>query len=296
MATPPTPRPRRSWLLECTLVGALLAGAVYVGGLQTLARRADALDRPLRQAWENFAATNRSSEATAGLPLDRLPEALATLRQTATELTTLRKQLEERLRLPVGVQDQLQTPFQIIDYENERIRLAEDLMKLARARKVTLAPAATNGLPVRAPDTAEPALLWARLAFARDLLLAAIHCQVTAVQELAQLPPVSHRALQDGRRLYEELPMRLEVLGAMEPLSRLLTALPLRGQELESVGLAGVLTNKPPLFLAHVRLRKSAPDRPAEVRAELVVTGLVPLETAGRPVAEPAAPEPGLNP
>ncbi len=296
MAPPPTPPPRRSWLLEFTVLGALLAGAVYVGGLQTLVRRADALDRPLRQAWESFAATNRSSEATAGLSQDRLPEALIALRHTATELATLREQVEQRLRLPVTVLDQIQAPFRIIDYENERIRLAEELMKLARSRKVTLAPAVTNGLPVRTPETVEPALLWARLAFARDLLLATIHCQVTAVPELAQLPPVSHRALQDGRRLYEELPMRMEVIAAMEPLSRLLTALPLRGPELDAVGLAGVLTNKPPLFLAHARLRKSAPDRPAEVRAELVISGLVPLESVPLSAPGAAALEPGFSP
>lgn len=296
MATSPAPPPPRSWLLEFTLLGALLAAGVYVGGLQTLARRAEALDRPLRQAWENFAATNRSSEATAGLPLDRLPETLAALRHTAAELAALREQLEDRLRLPGTVQDQILAPFQIIEYENERIRLAEELMKLARSKKVTLAPAVTNGLPVRAPETADPALLWARLAFARDLLQVSIHCQVTAVQELAQLPTVSHHAFQDGRRLYEELPMRLEVVGGMEPLSRLLTALPLRGQELEAVGLTGVLTNKPPLFLAHARLRKSAPDRPGEVRAELVVSGLVPLEPAAPSPVQPASGTPDFNP
>jgi len=64
---------------------------------------------------------------------------------------------------------------------------------------------------------------------------------------------------------------------------RLLTSLPLAGAELEATGLAAVLTNKPVLFLDHLLLCKAAPDRPGEVRAELIVSGLVPLETGPLP-------------
>jgi hypothetical protein len=221
------------------------------------------------------------------LRLDQLPEALAALQHSAAELTEIRGRVAERVRLPATWWEQIRAPFQILDYENARTRLAETLVGLARSRKIALDPGVTNGLPVRTPETTEPGLLWARLAVAREVLLAALHCQVGAVRELAQLPALSHRSRLDGRRLYEELPMRLEVVGALDAVNRWLTSLPLTGPELEAVGLAGVLTNKPALFLSHLRLRKSAPDRPAEVRAEVVVSGLVPLE-AGRETPAPA--------
>lgn len=291
MEPAPPPIPPRSYLLELTLLGTLVLAILYFAGYRALNHRAEALDRPLRAAWESFAATNQSSEATAGLSLDQLPEALAALQHSATELAELRGRVAGRVRLPAAWWEQIRAPFQILEFENERTRLAEALVALARSRKIALEPGVTNGLPVRTPDIAEPGLLWARLAFARELLLAALHCQVGAVRELAQLPAVSHRSLWDGRRLYEELPMRLEVVGAMDAVGRFLTSLPLTGAELETVGLAAVLTNKPALFLSHLRARKSAPDRPAEVRAEVVVSGFVPLEP-GRETPAPATASP----
>lgn len=288
MESPAAPTPRRPVLLEVLLLGTLLLAVVYFAGFQSLARRADALDRPLRQAWESFAATNQSSEATAGLSLDQLPEVLEALRGSAAELAEVRRLVAERVRLPAALAEQIRAPFQIIDYENERTRLAESLVALARSKKVALEPAVTNGLPVRTPETTEPGLLWARLTLARELLLTAILSQVGTVRELTQLPSVSHRSAVDGRRLFEELPMRLEVVGGLEPVQRLLTSLPLAGAELEATGLASVLTNKPVLFLDHLLLRKATPDRPGEVRAELVVSGLVPLE-AGLLPRTPAA-------
>lgn len=288
MDTAPAQTAPRSRLLEFTVLGTVLAAILYVVGFQSETRRAEALDRPLRQAWESFAATNQSSEATAGLTLDQLPAALETIRQSVADLAELRLVVAERIGLPADVVAQIQSPFLFIDFENERLRHAESLFALARSKKVAFAPDATNGLPQYTADTAEPSLLWARLEFSRQLLLAAIHAQVGAVRELVQLPAVSHRSLINGRRLYEELPMRVEVVGAVEPVGRFLASLPLRDAELEATGLAGVLTNKPALFLSHLLARKSAPERPAELRAELIVSGFVPLET-GRGTASPRA-------
>jgi hypothetical protein len=101
------------------------------------------------------------------------------------------------------------------------------------------------------------------------------------VLEVAQLPPVSHASRREGRVLFEEIPMRIEVLGPIEAVSRFLTSLPLRGAELEATQLAAVLTNKPPLFINHLLARKAAPDKPGDVRVELVVSGFVPM--AGMP-------------
>ncbi len=277
------PRVPRSYLPECTLLGALVAALGFFGFFQTEARRADALDRPLRQAWESFAATNQSSEATAGLSLEELPAALERLQQSAGELLELRQLVTERLQLPADTLERLGEPFLLIHFENERLRLAEELVALARSKKVGYEAAVTNGLPRYTADLVEPALLWARLEFARQVLLTALHAQVGAVRHLEQLPAVSHRSLITGRRYYEELPMRLEVVGTVDPVSRFLTNLPLRGAELEDTGLAGALTNKPVLFLSHLLLRKSAPDRPAEMRVELIVSGFVPQEALSHP-------------
>jgi hypothetical protein len=288
-ASPPKPHPR-SHLAEITVVFTVLAVMFYLLGYQPVARRADSLDRPLRLAWESFASTNQSSEATAGVVLDQLPARLELIKQASLDLTSLRFLVEDRVRMHSNVLAQLDTPFQLIDFENERLRYAESLFALAKSKKVGFEPAATNGLPEYTADTREPALLWARLDFARHLLLAAVHAPVSSVRDLVQLPAVSHRSLIDGRRYYEELPMRVEVVGPVEGVGRFLVSLPLHGDELASLGLAAPLTNKPVLFISHVLARKSAPERPGEVRVELIASGFVPTEDSDRAVAEGGLP------
>jgi hypothetical protein len=272
----------RSWLPEVTVGCTVLAVLVYLLGYQPVARRAESLDRPLRVAWDSFASTNQSSEATAGVLLDQLPARLELLRQASTELTAVRALVEGRVGLDSNVVAELEAPFQLIDFENERLRYAEALFALAKEQKVGFEPAATNGLPQYLAETREPALLWARLHFARYLLLTAIHAPVAGVRDLAQLPAVSHRSVIDGRRYYEELPMRIEVVGPVEGVRRFLASLPLRGDELAPAGVAMPLTNKPALFLSHLLARKSAPERPGEVRVELIASGFVPTEDSDR--------------
>lgn len=284
----------RSHLPEVTVGLTVLAVLVYALGYLPVARRADSLDRPLRQAWESFASTNQSSEATAGVRLDQLPGRLEMLKQASTELNTVRHLVESRVRLDSNLVDRIEGPFQLFEFEFERLRAAEALFALAKAQKVGLQPAVTNGLPQYTPETREPSLLWARLEFSRQLLLTAIHSPVGSIQELTQLPAVSHRSLIDTRRYYEELPMRIEVVGPVEGLRRLLVSLPLRGNELEGAGVALPVTNKPALFISHVLARKSAPDRPGEIRLELIASGFVPTENSER-LARPDAGTPGLR-
>jgi hypothetical protein len=241
------------------------------------------LDQPLRQAWESFAATNLSSEATSGVTLDNFATRLAAVESSATELSHLRGLIEQRLALPTNVLDQMRSPFQLIDFENERLLRGESLQALAKARKIGFTPGASNGLPRYSAELSPAAqpLLWPRLHFTTQLLLTAMHSQVGAVLELAQLPPVTHRSRRDGRVLLEEIPMRIEVLGSIEAVSRFLTSLPLRGAELDAAQLTTVLSNKPPLFINHLFARKAAPDRPADIKVELEVSGFVPM--AGMP-------------
>ncbi len=260
---------------EATALLTLLLALVFVLGFEPVARRASLMDQPLRHAWEAFARTNQSSLATAGVPEDRLPARLEAIQATATELDDLRRLAFQRIELTPEVADRIQAPFQLIDFDNERLRIADELAALGKAKKVPIQPAALGGLP-RYPSESAPAFLWPRLHIAQQALLTAAHCEVAGILELSQLPPVTHRSPMDGRRLYEELRMRLEVAGAAEPLGRFLTSLPLRGEELKATGLAEILTNKPALFVSQLLMRKAAPDRPNDARLELVISGFVP--------------------
>lgn len=276
----PSAPPSRSAsrLSALTLLLALVLASIYVAAYRPLAHRAESLDKSLRQAWEQFAATNRSSEATAGVKLENLGSRLKAMEASAADLAALRRLIDRELALPANVQAQLQqSPFQLIDFENERLSHVESLAALAREKKVAFEPGATNGLPQYAGETGESALLWPRLYFASQLLRMAVHTQVGGVRELTQLPNVDHRSSFDGHRDFEEMPMRITLTGGIEPVSRFLTSLPLRGANLEATGLATVLSNKPALFIDHLLARKAAPDRPGDVLVEVEVSGFVPL-------------------
>ncbi len=287
----PTPNGPGSRLPLATLLVTLLLALTYVAIYQPLARRAESLDKSLRQAWEQFAATNRSSQATAGVKLENLGSRLEALEASAADLAALRTLIDGRLALPANVRAQLRSPFQLIDFENERLLQAENLAALAKQKKVTLEPGATNGLPQYAGEPGESSLLWPRLYFASQVLLMAVHSQVGSVRELTQMPNVNHRSALDGHRDFEEMPMRLTLVGDLEPVNRFLTSLPLRGAELEATGLATVLSNKPSLFIDHLLARKAAPDRPGDVLVEVEVSGFVPLTgtllRTNRPVEPP---------
>jgi hypothetical protein len=281
MPAPRLARSARFTFSEVTAFLTLVLALVFVLAYQPLARRAELMDKPLRQAWEAFARTNQSSVATAGIPEDKLPAQLQVLEQAAADLDGVRRLAFNRIELSAPVLGHLQAPFQLIDFDNERLRVADEVVALAKSRKVQLQPAVTNGLPAYPSDSA-PAFLWPRLHMAQHVLLIAIHCQLDAILDLNQLPAVSHRAPQDDHRIFEEMPMRVEVSGAVEPLARFLTSLPLRGGELDQTNLAGVLTNKPALFISRILLRKAAPDRPNDARLEIVVSGFVPATGSPR--------------
>ena len=99
----------------------------------------------------------------------------------------------------------------MIDFQNERQRNAEALVRLGAEADVVFDPAATNGLPEYSVDMVEPGLLWARLHASYELLLTALQCKVTTVKALTQLPTVTHRGVSDGAPFAIETPMRLEL-------------------------------------------------------------------------------------
>jgi len=278
----PSFKPRR---LPAVAVWLAVALAVYYFAVfQPLSRRAAGRDKELTSAWQKFVAAAQASPATAGLNLTNCGELLRQLQAGATNLTTAERLVQSRIGLPAEVRAKMSEAFWLIDFENERFQHAAHLAQLAKQKGVALETGATNGLPEYLADMPNPALLWPRLYLADQLLLTAIHCKVGALRSLNQLPSITHRAGAAQGLLLEELPMRIDLIGPMDAVSRFLASLPLLATELASAGLGPGLTNKPALFIDHVLLRKYAPDRPHDVQLELTVCGFVPwTEEASKP-------------
>jgi len=274
----------KAWRLPAITVWLAAALAVYYFAVfQRLSHRAAGLDRELTNTWQRFVVAGQAGPATEGLNLTNCEELLSRLDAGITNLTTAQRLVQSRIGLPAEVRAKMGESFWLIDFQNERFQRAAQLAQLAKEKGVALEPGATNGLPEYAADMPAPALLWPRLHMANHLLLTAIHCKVGALRSLSQLPSLSHRAAANQSVFLEELPMRLELIGPMDSISRFLVSLPLLPAELPSAGLGPGLTNKPALFIDQVLLRKYAPERPHDAQLELTVCGFVPwADAAGK--------------
>lgn len=272
-------------LPTATAVAGLVLAFYYALVLKPLAHRAANLDAPLTNVWARLALTNRAYDAWVGLDASNVVRRLEELRNTATNLQTAQRLVQTRLALPGDVTAHLGEPFQLIDFQNDRIRGAEALVRLAKEKGIAVEPPATNGLPEYSVDLLDPRLLWPRLHLAHQILLTAVNCKVAGILSLKQLPSVSHRSAAPGLGQLEELPMRIELFGSADAIAQFMTSLPLRGPELDTVGLAGALTNKPVFFIDQVLARKHSPERPGDVLLDLSVSGYAPVGPEG---VEPA--------
>ena len=262
--------PSGSFLLALALVAYYLL--VYI----PLSKRAELLDRPLVSAWARLAATNHANRATAGLNLDNAAQRLKDLQGSTTGLEALERLVRQRLELIPEVRNRMAEPFQLIDFQNERLRRIEQLAALAHDKGVAIEAGVTGGLPEYIADMPQPGLLWPRLDVATQVLLSAIHAKVTTIKLMTQIPTSNHRTATDNAIFLHELPMRVEMSGPMASISRFLASLPLRGDELKATGLEA-LTNKPALFIDQILLRKEAPDKPQDVALELTLCSFVPF-------------------
>ena len=284
---------QRPYLPALTTLVALGLTLYYFAVFRPLSDRERAADRPLTAEWNLLVGTNRAGDITAVPDLEGFPSRLEQLRMVATNLQSAQQLVAQRTALPPEVAAPMREPFQLVDFQNARQRLAEGVMRLAKERGIPMDPGATNGFPEYSADMVEPGLLWARLHAAHQLLVSAVACKASRIVALEQLPAVSFRAQADGFHFLEELPLRLEVVGSHDAINRLLASLPLPAGELSPLGLNEILTNKPVLFLGSVLMRKHAPEKPDqrpkpdEIRLEASVSVFVPLSD---PEARAAAP------
>lgn len=254
------------------LAGGLLAG--YLFAFVPLDRKAASLDAPLEQSWRKLA---NALGQTNALKLDfaSITNQYAETRAALTAFETARNEARARVELDEILRAELESPFQLVDYENEAGRVMGVLSRLARQQKVTLEPAVFNGFPAQTADMKEPALLWAELAFIDGLLTTAINAKVTTIHLVAAPSPLTNGPPTGSNRSLVELPVQIEFTGPMASVGKFLQALPLRATEIKAAGLPEAPTNKPALFIDRLVLRKQSPEKPDEVRVSLRAAGFV---------------------
>lgn len=269
--------PRKPIGPQATLLVALLALAVYyVAVFRPLVEKEKAQAAPFEAMQARLRAAASNNPAISGLSDETLVRIEASLLESSNNLARARALVTARHAPEAPVALQLSRPFQLIDYQNERLRRIERLNSLAAERKASLAAGALAGLPEFTVENPAPELLWGQLSLADGLLRAALASGVASVEKIAAAAPVAHPGTPGSAERLVELPLRLEVVGGFDALTRLL------GVALSDpdgrVGLKlPAVEGLPALTLGPFLLRKEAPAPTGALRLSVEFHGFLRL-------------------
>ncbi len=210
---------------------------------------------PVAKAQAQLRAAATNNPAITGLSLEGLEKLNDSLQLSLTNTALARQLMDSRFAPEPVIATNLTRPFQLIDYQNERLNRGDRLINLAGEHKVKITPAVTAGLPEFTVENPMPGLLWGQLAFMDGVLRAAVECRVQAIEDVRMTPPVNHTTGAQGVPRLMELPLRVEVVGTADALSQWMSlvlldppgraALKLPGVEgLPAAGLQRILARK----------------------------------------------------
>ena len=251
-------------------IGLAVLALYYVLVFVPLTHRVHNVDEPLQRAWNKLANAVDQNNATS-LDFTSLTNQLQETRQALAVLDSAKQKAAARLESSPGLRAKLVAPFQLVDYQNERSKLIDDLDRKAREQKIALEPAVYIGFPEHTTETQDPAMLWAALSFTEELLDSALRSKVSAIHSLEVPLQLTNAPSSETVGRWEEVPLQLEFTSAAENVLRLLLALPAR-REATNAAPAGA-TERAPLFIERLIIRKQSPEKADEVRVWLRVIG-----------------------
>lgn len=271
---------KRPWSRPLALVvlGALTLAVLYLTVERRLAARLAEQEAPLADLRRRLAVAAGEAGFTNNPSPERLAARLTELRAATAGFAAAVTGAQERLALPATLRERLDAPFQLVEFQNELGRRLEELGQAAATAKVTLDAAVAGGFPRHSPDLGRPELQWVQLDLVTRLVRGAVAARVAAVHEIA-VPVTPARPL-EGSPAWDEVRAFIAFTGPAEAALALVTALTLTPQEAVPAGFPAELTGRPVLLLDRLLVRRSALERPDEVRVELVVSQVVPTGTA----------------
>lgn len=266
-------------------VGLLLAaGAVfafYWFGYRTVDTWSRELDKPTTEGWQRLVTTAQDNPHIRALNEEALGTRADEMRRAANLLQQAGQAGWPRIEMDSETRARLGEEFQLLEFDRARWQAVAELRRTAAARKIVVAEEALRGLPEFDPEVVPPSLHWAQLAFARQLLGAALAARPRAISNLTMFPLQMHLRGEGREVSLVEFRMRVEVFGPAESLLRLLASLPLRGEELAAAGF-GEIPGKTQVLFADRLILKNMPGNPAESSLELVASGFCePVKTEG---------------
>jgi hypothetical protein len=265
--------------------GMLLAGLglclFFLAVYRPLSRRAAALDDPLLKTWQELTQASAQVTSPDRTQLPKIDAALQSVQDARALLERGQRTLVARIKPAPQLSERINSPFQLIEFQNERQLATEQLWRLARQKKVHLEPNLAGGFPEYFADRSQPALLWAQLRLLQDVLNAAVSSEVSRVESVLS-PEVEVHAPEPGHPdQLADVPVEVELVGSATAVLRFLEAIPLRAEEITARGLPEAAPGKPAYFIDRLFIRKEARDKADEVRLRAVIRGFVELNHGG---------------
>lgn len=260
--------------LRLVVLGALVLATFWAAVDRPLAARLAAQEAPLADLRRQLAAAAGEAGLTNGASPAQVAARLAALQAARAELAAAAAAARARLAPPPALAQRLEEPFQLVEFQNELQRRIEELGRAAGEAKVVLEAAVAGGFPKYVPDFAEPELHWAQLELVTRLLRAAIAAGAGTVHEVA-VPPAPARRL-NGSDAWSEVRASMAFTGPAEAALQVIAALTLLPEEAAAAGLPPGTAGRPALLLDQLLLRRTALERPDEIRTELAVSLVVP--------------------
>src|SRR6266481_1805412 len=249
--------------------------AYYFLVLAPLWRRAEGLNAPLQTAWQRLAASLDQTNATA-IDFLHITNQLAETRHAIALLENDKQKVAARLELSAAVRGKMSQPrFENYDYSRSRIEQIDDTSSLTKQCQVTVDPAVFAGFPEYTTEMKQPMFLWAALSLVDSLLTTALQCRVSVIHSLEVPVALTNEPPASTPAPVIEIPLQIEMTGSAASLLKLLQNLPLRADEMRAAGFVEGVTNKAPLFIERLIMKKQAPDKPDEVRVSLRAVGFV---------------------
>lgn len=259
-------------LIVCGLLLALYYFFLY----RPLSKTSESLDEPLMGLWQQLVRTNAQDQTVEGLDADDIQATLQQAQISRVRFEAFRQTLLARLELDPAITRKLSEPFQLIDFQNERQDRIADLSRLAKLRAVELDTNVLEEFPNYPVDHGVPALLWAQLVLCESVLKTAINSGNSRISRINVQPVRSASTNVEGSVYLHEIPLEIELSGSMLAVSRFLTSLPMRSDEVLALGLPEADRSKAPYFIDRLLLTKQSPEQMDGVSVRATVVGYLP--------------------
>ncbi len=260
-------------------VALVVIALYYAAVFRPLARKEQDQVEPVSRAQAQLRVAASNNPAISGLSLEGLARLNRSLQASLTNTALARELMERRFVMEPVIATNLGRTFQLIDYQNERLNRGDRLINLAGERKVRITPAVTAGLPEFTVENPVPGLLWGQLAFMDGILRAGVECRLQSIEDVRMSAPVDHTATTNAAVRLMELPLRVDVVGTADTLSRWLSLVLLDRDERAALNLPAV-DGLPATGLHRILARKETTEQPGLIRVTAEFSGFLRLRPA----------------